>query len=48
MRGDVRVEKNIIAVPELRMTVENTTGRDVDAVVFETSFRNNFDEPIRD
>ncbi len=45
---NVRVEKNIIDVPELRMTIKNTTGRDFDAVVFETSFRNNFDEPIRD
>ncbi|MFH1863168.1 MAG: hypothetical protein ABH878_10210 [bacterium] len=45
---NVRIEKNIIDVPELRLTIKNTTGRDIDAVVFETTFSNNFDEGIRD
>lgn len=45
---NVRIEKNIIDVPELRLTIKNNTGRDIDAVQFETTFRNNFDEVLRD
>ncbi len=43
-----RIELNIIEQEEFRVSVKNSTGRDIDAIRFTGKFQNNFGEPVPD